>query len=296
MSEAGSLNVHVQVIDVEPFRLPMTIPVYLTVEDLTTRVARDAGLEAYWPDGRRRAFYLRARGRLLSPDEKLQSLGLVPNELLHLLPEPPPEGIVERPASYREQTPRPTWRRAVGVALAAVGLAAFTVADGLAVSTSRSALTQGLGALGIGLLSTSVARRALGPPGSAWRVLGLAAAIGVPLTGLAALGSLGAPVDWTFRGMGWLAALAGVTSGLLVGWIAWHEPVEALPKQSPKQAREAAAAVTWPCAVCQLPVTLDQRQACSYGCGRVFHPGCKAASLSVTNGICTVCAQTVADR
>ncbi|MEN0061700.1 MAG: EsaB/YukD family protein [Myxococcota bacterium] len=294
MSDARSIPVHVQVIDAEPFRLSVTIPAYLTVRDLTTRVARDAGLEAFWPDGRRRTFYLRARGRLLLPDEKLASLGIVDHELLHLLPEPPGNsGIVERPARYRESTSRPKWRDGVGIGLSALGLLAFAVADGIAVSASRSTLTQGLGALGIGLLSTGLARRVLGPPGSAWRVLGLAAAIGLPLAGLAALGSLGADLTWGFRGVGFLAAAAGVLSGLLIGWMAWHEPVESLPDLSPQQAHDAKAARTWACAVCQLPVTVDQKQDCQYGCGRVLHPGCQAASQSLSPNTrrCTVCGE-----
>jgi len=294
MSDARSVPVYVQVIDRESELLPLTVPVYLPVRDLTTRVARDAGLEAFWPDGRRRSFHLRARGRLLLPDETLQDLDIVDHELLHLLPEPPTGGgIVERPARYGAPRERPGWRRGVGVALAAVGLLAFVVADGVAVSVSRSGLTQGLGALGIGLLSTSLARRILGPPGSAFRVLGVATVVALPLTGLAALGSLGSDVDWMLRSLGWLAALAGVIAGLLVGWLAWHEPVEPLPAISPEQAEAAREAETWPCAVCQLPVTADQRAACRFGCGRVLHAGCRSAAqaLDPPQGRCTVCGE-----
>src|SRR5689334_10487542 len=86
--DAGTVPVRVQVIDLEPFALDMVVPTYLPAKDLTQRVARDAGLGAYWPDGTRRLFYLRARGRLLGEEEKLQDLGVIPYELLHLLPEP----------------------------------------------------------------------------------------------------------------------------------------------------------------------------------------------------------------
>ena len=293
MSEARSVPVYVQVIDQGSNLLPLTVPVYLSVGDLTTRVARDAGLEAFWPDGRRRSFYLRARGRLLLPDDKLQDLDIVDHELLHLLPEPPADaGIEERPARYRAASSRPRWREWVGVGLAAMGLVAFAVADGVAVSVSRSAVTQGLGALGVGLLSTAVARRALGPPGSSLSVLGLAAAIGLPLTGVAALGSLGSDVDWVLRALGWLTALAGVVSGLLVGWMAWHEPVERLPDVSPHDARAARAAATWPCAVCDQPVTTEQRTECRHACGRVFHVGCHSAVQTDRQlGRCAVCGQ-----
>lgn len=287
---AQNLSVHVQVIDKEPFRLPMTIPLYLTVEDLTTRVARDAGLEAFWPDGRRRSFYLRARGRLLRPEEKLQALNLVDNELLHLLPEPPAGGgIVERPARYPVEPTRPAWRNALGTGFAALGLLAFAVADGLAVSVAQSAITPALGALGIGLLATGVARRALGAPGSAWRVVALAAGLALPIALAASLASLAADIPWGTRGVGWITALVGVVSGVALGWLAWHEPVERLPPLSPEAREAAVAAQTWPCAVCQLPVTAELKQDCAYGCGRPFHPGCRTASQALSNGRCTVC-------
>src|SRR5688572_11896464 len=99
--DAQSVPVRVQVIDLEPFALDMVVPTYLPARDLTQRVARDAGLGAYWPDGTRRMFYLRARGRLLAEDERLQDLGVVAYELLHLLPQPPEgSGLEERPPEY----------------------------------------------------------------------------------------------------------------------------------------------------------------------------------------------------
>ena len=49
--DAQTVPVHVQVIDLDPFALDMVVPTYLPASDLTQRVARDAGLGAYWPDG-----------------------------------------------------------------------------------------------------------------------------------------------------------------------------------------------------------------------------------------------------
>lgn len=232
MADARSIAIHVQVIDRETRRLTLSVPAYLPVADLTTRVARDAGLEAFWPDGRRRRFTLRARGRVLRPHETLRDLGVVEHELLHLLPEPPPDdGLVERPHPAVEPPSPPDRRRGAELALAVGGLLAFALAYGVAASATSSAIPLGLGGLGIGLLATGLARRALGPPGSAWRVLGLATVVGLPLTGLASLGSLAAEVAWLWRGLGWLAALAGAVTGLLVGWLAWHEAIEPLPDE-----------------------------------------------------------------
>src|SRR5690606_8320968 len=57
--QAGTVQLHVQVLDVEPFSLDVELPTYLPARDLTQRVARDAGLGAYWEDGTRRRFWLR---------------------------------------------------------------------------------------------------------------------------------------------------------------------------------------------------------------------------------------------
>ena len=54
--DAGTVPVRVQVIDLETNALDMVVPTYLPASDLTQRVARDAGLGAYWEDGTRRHF------------------------------------------------------------------------------------------------------------------------------------------------------------------------------------------------------------------------------------------------
>ena len=77
--DAGTVPVHVQVIDLEPFALDMVVPTFIPVSDLTQRVARDAGLGAFWEDGTRRHFYLRARGRLLQDHEKLEEQWKIEN-------------------------------------------------------------------------------------------------------------------------------------------------------------------------------------------------------------------------
>src|SRR6478735_8832344 len=88
------------------FTLDLQVPTYLPARDLTQRVARDAGLDAFWPDGKRRLYWLRARGRLMSDEEKLQDLGVVNGELVYLLPEPPAgSGVFEQPPDYPEQHP-----------------------------------------------------------------------------------------------------------------------------------------------------------------------------------------------
>ena len=54
MAGAQAVSLQVQVIDLEPMTLELMVPTYLPAKDLTQRVARDAGLPVFWPDGRRR--------------------------------------------------------------------------------------------------------------------------------------------------------------------------------------------------------------------------------------------------
>ncbi len=96
-----TVQVRVQVVDLNSFTLDLQVPTYLPARDLTHRVAQDAGLGAFWPDGRRRLFWLRARGRLLQEHETLGDLGVVNGELVYLLPEPPAgSGVAEQPPEF----------------------------------------------------------------------------------------------------------------------------------------------------------------------------------------------------
>jgi hypothetical protein len=97
--DAQTVQVRIQVIDVQPFALDLVVPTYIHAADLTQRIARDAGLGANWPDGTRKHYWLRARGRVVLDHERLQDFGIQPGELVHLLPQPPAgSGIIERPA------------------------------------------------------------------------------------------------------------------------------------------------------------------------------------------------------
>ncbi|NOY27725.1 MAG: hypothetical protein GXP62_17825, partial [Oligoflexia bacterium] len=98
-----TVNVRVQVIDMNAFTLDLQVPTYLKARDLTQRVARDAGLKAHWDGGRRRLYWLRARGRLVGDDETLADLGVIDGELVYLLPEPPAgSGVLEQAPDYPE--------------------------------------------------------------------------------------------------------------------------------------------------------------------------------------------------
>lgn len=289
--DAGTVPVHVQVIDLQPFSLDMTVPTYLPARDLTQRVARDAGLGAYWDDGSRRSFYLRARGRLLEDDEKLQDLGVIPYELVHLLPQPP-EG-----SGLEEQAPEyPANRGYAGagnltmlVSLMAVLL--WTALWAVALSESPSIVVGLLPGVALSLLVTSFSRHLWGGLGSQIRIpiTGLVLYILLlVLTGMFAV-PLGAdPVSRLLVALG--TALIGGAFGVLLGWLAWYGAVEPLPKVTVKQVQEAEAMVTWPCGICGGAVTVDVKAECRYQCGRVFHVGCYNAKSALGSGqTCAVC-------
>ena len=167
---AGTVPVRVQVIDIEPFAIDLVVPTYLPASDLTQRVARDAGLGAYWDDGVRRTFWLRARGRVMLPHEKLEDLGVVPGELLHLLPQPPDGSMVlERPPEY----PRTRGYSAAGhlnVAGGFLTVVGWTFGWAVALLFQPGVAVSVLPAAGLSLLSSSFVRHAVGGEGSNWKV------------------------------------------------------------------------------------------------------------------------------
>ncbi len=294
LKDQQTVQVRVQVIDMNSFTLDLRVPTYLPARDLTQRIARDAGLDAYWPDGRRRLYWLRARGRLLQDGENLGDLGVINGELVYLLPEPPAgSGVLEQPPDYPEN------RGYAGKGTAPLLGSVFTIllwglGWGAALSVERTAWTVMLPGLGMGLLCCAFARHAWGGQGSAPRV----AATGMILFLFVLVLTFLAPVLIT--GEDWRAVYSQSVSGLItgmvgvmVGWLAWWGPVEPLPPLQLQQAApvsEVAAVV--PCGICGGNVTVDVRMECSYGCGRYFHTGCYKAKMSVYRGdprMCGVC-------
>ncbi|MFT4623927.1 MAG: putative ubiquitin-like protein YukD [Myxococcota bacterium] len=288
--DAGTVQVHVQVIDLEPFSLDMVVPTYLPAKDLTQRVARDAGLGAFWDDGTRRRFYLRARGRLLEEHEKLEELGIVAGELLHLLPEPPEgSGVEERPPEY------PPNRGYTGAGNAAVAgsllvVLVWTAAWSIALTATQGVIVGLFPGIGLALLATSLARHTWGGLGSSVRIPLTGLFIFLPLLILAALPAFALGVDIAALAMAIGPAFVGGMFGVLLGWLAWYGAVEPLPKVTEKQVKAIEAQVTWPCGICGGPVTPDVKADCGFGCGRVFHTGCMQAkqAMAAGNG-CAIC-------
>lgn len=289
-----TVQVRVQVIDMRSITLDLRVPTYLPARDITQRIARDAGLDAFWPDGKRRLFYLRARGRLLNDGENLADLGVINNELVYLLPQPPPgSGVLEQPPEYPEN--RGYTGKGTLTLLGSVGLLVlWAIGWGVALSVERSSWTVMLPGLGLGFLSTSIARHAWGGQGAAPRVAVTAILLFVLVMVVTLL------LPWRIAdvplGVVYSESVSGLIFGLvgvMLGWLAWWGAVEPLPAI---QVQEAAPVVqevqAVPCGICGLPVQVEVRNDCPYGCGRVFHVGCYKARMSVYRGdpkLCGIC-------
>lgn len=296
--EQHVVNLRVQVIDLKSFTLDLQVPTYLPARDLTQRVARDAGLDAHWEDGRRRLYWLRARGRLMGDEEKLADLGVVNGELVYLLPEPPAgTGVVEQPPDYPEQRPYPgagtvTLLGSIALVLGWAG------GWGVALSHERSLAVVTLPGLAMGFFCTSFARHAWGGRGNQLRIVVTALALQLMIAVMAFL----APV--IFGGEGVLDVYRDSVPGLILGmlgvflgWLAWWGAVEPLPPKEQVQAEQAPQVVaTVPCGICGGPVDPSVRQECQHACGLYFHQGCYRAKAAVYRGDkskCGICARRI---
>ena len=309
-----TVTLRVQVIDMKSFTLDLQVPTYLPAQDLTQRIARDAGLDSHWDNGQRRLYWLRTRGRLLGDKETLSQIGVIDGELVYLLPEPPPgSGVLEQPAEYPENLGYAG--SGVPALLGTVALVvAWSVSWGAALSISRGPEVVLLPGIGLGLLCCNFARHAWGGQAHRLRVAFTAVLLFVMMMSLTLTSTMaveqfspslfrdlpGRDVNPIFSEIV-RDVVPGMVSGLLgvfVGWLAWWGAVEALPKKQPRVdavGLEAVAVV--PCGICSGSVTADVRMDCPYNCGQRFHSGCYQARVAVYRGdnrFCAVCNAQVA--
>ncbi len=291
--EAGTVPIRVQVIDLEPRLVDIVVPTYLKCEDLTQRIARDVGLGGWWDDGTRRTFHLRARGRVLRGEEKLEDVGVVPYELLHLLPLPREgEPIRERASGVPAELSRPVGRMAR--ILRWTAMLGWSVAWAVAVSGSQDRGVAWWPAFGQAWL-VAYALRQHGTPVWAARTLVPVASLSVILWIPALFTAVvSAPTLWVSTRFVAASAL-GLAVGNLVAALAWMGPLEAVVGRDAEvaDADQAQAAVV-ACGICALSVEVAVSEPCRYNCGRTFHRGCLRARQSVATGAgCEVCGADV---
>lgn len=288
-----TVTVRVQVVDMDSFTLDLQVPTYLPARDLTQRVARDAGLDAYWDNGRRRLYWLRARGRLLADQETLADLGVIDGELVYLLPEPPPRGGVQEQVPDYPENRGYLGKGTVTLLGSLLAVMLWATGWGVALCVQRTTWTVLWPGLGLGFLCISLARHAWGGNATRVRVAATGMVLFVLIFVLAFVPAVylgnSATEVYSQSVSGFIMGLVGV----LVGWVAWWgavEPLPATPKEKVEQAQEAVAVVQ--CGICGTDVTAEVRTECPYGCGRFFHQGCYKARISVYRGdrrFCAVC-------
>ena len=301
MATSGAVEVIVQVVGLDPKTLQMSVPTYLRVEDLTQRVAVDSGLQPYWKDGSRRGFVLRARGRVLGGEERLADLDVQANELLHLLPEPPPGVQVRERPRGRERDG--TASRVAAAVAHALAVLAFTLGWFFALMQQPGPWLGLFPGMGLGLLCATFAHHAWGRSGrSLW----------VPLTGLGLylplmLMAMSAVVVaegewWPDKAFTPLVGVFAGVMGIVVAWLAWFGPLDTPPRDayeeeevSEEDEEAAAAAAATRCGICGHAVAEDVMRTCPRSCGRVFHQGCYSARIALVaqepGAPCSICGE-----
>lgn len=291
--DAQTVQVRVQVIDMEPFALDLVLPTYLPARDLTQRVARDAGLGAFWEDGTRRLFWLRARGRVVTDEEKLEIFQPVPGELLHLLPQPPiGSALAERAPEFPEMHgyAGAGW---INVASTLLGLLIWSVLWGLLLMVNPSPQAGILPGLGLATISTSFSRHVWGGSGDQFRIPATAVVVFGMFTLIAVIPP--AVIAWVDPQTLAIAIIPALLLGLgavLMTWLAWFGAVEPIKRETVQiakmQTQDANAALV--CAICNQVIDVEVKQDCMFKCGRVFHSGCyRARQGTNAGGQCQIC-------
>ena len=290
MIEQNTVSLRVQVIDMEPKMLDLRLPTFLKASDLSQRIAREAGLQAYWSDRTRKSYELRARGRLLTPNETLLDLGVVDNELLYILPQIRPN------TPLQEQQPEYPAESTLAATLLVlitllVSIMFFSINWGLSLVSEADWSTLCLPAMGVGVLCSSFSRHALGGKAMDVRIIGAAFLLYIMALIPCFLVSLLLPVDNGFFHRMMPGIITGFV-GLLVSWLAWWGAVEPLVKRQEAPQLDIVQQVQYVCAICGGGIAEDMVAQCVQQCGRIFHKGCYQASATAyrgPQGFCHVC-------
>jgi hypothetical protein len=289
--DAKTVPVRVQVIDLQPRIVDLVVPTFMPADDLTQRIARDAGLGGWWEGGRRRTYWLRARGRILQASERLADVGVVPYELLHLLPEPRSEDHVrERDAGLPDVVPLSFMSRLVRTlaALAWVGLWVIAVgADGRPAVMWWGAFILAYLVRGVvdGWWST----------GGRWGQLGVAGVLTAPLCLPAMANAWMVSIDPSLFLLELAMTALGMGVGTAVAHLVWMGPVSEVTAIVRAASGESVRARDeLKCFVCGEMIDLEVLTYCRYGCGRPMHSGCQKLREAMTTGPpCEVCAASV---
>ena len=287
--DQNTVSLRVQVIDMEPQILDLRLPIFLKSSDLSQRIAREAGLQAYWPDRTRKLYALRARGRLLHPNETLGDLGVINNELLYILPQiRPGSPLEEQQPEYPSESVHTAGKLGILVTLLLV-IMFFSVNWGFALTEEGNWLSLCLPAIAVGILCSSFSRHAWGGKAMQPRVIGSALLLYIMVLAPCYFVSLLVPVDEGFIRRMLPGIITGIV-GLLVSWLSWWGAVEPLIKQKKKVQEIVQKEVVQTCVICGGGIATDVLTHCSHG--QSCHQGCFTASATAyrgPEGFCHVC-------
>ena len=294
------IQLKIQVVDMEPRKIDIRVPQYIPVSDLSQRIVRDANLQTHWPDGFRRKYFVRARGRMLQEHETLQNIGLVNGELVYLLPDPDPrKGVLERNPEYPEIKPY-LGQGIPQLVMFLLQVFFFSFLWGVSLTGSQHWTVMTLPSLGVAVLCVNFARHAWGGQGFQSKI-GITAIV---LYLIALIPPLFAPILQSGFALGDFlpqflpGAILGF-AGVIVSWFAWWGPVEPLIQQAVQKQREDQHSLHLNnCGICQDTIQSDVDVTCPFNpnCARHFHSGCLQARQGVYQGdlrACPVCSAPV---
>jgi hypothetical protein len=284
MMEQNTVSLRVQVIDMEPQILDLRLPTFLKSSDLSQRIAREAGLQAYWPDRTRKLYALRTRGRMLQSNETLHDLRVVDNELLYILPQ------IRQGSQLQEQQPEYPAESsyAAGALSILLGLVVtimfFSVNWGLSLSEEGDWTTLIFPAMAVGVLCTSFSRHAWGGKAMQPQVIGSAFLLYLMAILPCFLVSFLIPVDSGFLKRMVPGVVSGVV-GLLISWLAWWGAVERLIRKKKEVVQEQVQQTQFTCAICGGVIKPAVLVSCIHKCGRNYHKGCFTANKIANRGV-----------
>jgi hypothetical protein len=295
--EQHKVRVRVQVIDENPKILRTSVANYLPMNQLTQLIARESGLQAFWPNGLRRLYWLRARGRLLSPEETLTDIGIVSDELVYLLPQPP-QGMAafEQDPDYPENHPYLGQGFPVLI-MGLFGIIFWAVGWGFGMRYHPIWWVSWLPSLGFGVWNAHFARHIWGGRPSQLRIFITAIIfmlLSIIFTLIPALYHNDIDVKNFFLLM--LPGIIAAIIGTMLGWFAWWGPVEPLNIGPKTEAVAEKSVQLLSCGVCGGEVDPSVQASCEYRCGRIFHTGCYSQvkiSYRDDKRFCAVCRERI---
>lgn len=303
--EQHTVRVRVQVIDVQPRILQTSVATYLPMDQLTQLIARESGLQAFWSNGVRRLYWLRARGRLLQSHETLAEVGVVGDELVYLLPQPP-DGMAafEQNPDYPDRHPY-LGQGYFNLVLGLFGIVFWVLGWGIAIHYQPVWWVSLLPSFGFGVWNVHFSRHIWGGSPSKIRIIVtamvfmlLSLSFGMFFVHILPIWDIEMETKAFMRQL--LPGVITAMIAVLVTYMAWWGSVEPL-RMGRKVIQQAVEEQPLPnCGICGAGVEPDvlvhSKNKCWSCSQRVFHTGCYSQVIRSYRGdphFCPVCREKI---